>query len=313
MKLSIVSIFCDTDYKLLPGLISNIREKVKVSYELIFIDNREKYKYEEIIVPEYVKIYSKGKNVYQFEARRYAVQFCSGDYIWFIDTDDSLLFVDNKLETITGEMICFSYVMKEKGLCLPSTWEDFKEACMGCNIVSVHKSKIEKQCDFWNIIGSTLWNKWIKRDLLKQVITDIPEDLIIVASEDILYSALCYDKIEQVTLCKDSIYVYNLNDSKANNKYMSYDRFCHIIKGRKTSWDLFRKLTSDGEKYDNTQQSVAYFLCKLSYCNDRRNDCIEELKNHFSVKDIKNGVKHLWVDDLPKDKKDFLYETIDAL
>lgn len=313
MKLSIVSIFCDNDYQLLSKLISNIREKVKVDYEIILIDNREKFKNESITLTDDIKIYSKGRNIYQFEARRYAVQFCHGDYIWFIDTDDSLLTVAENLSGITGNLICFSYAMRSASITLPSTWRDLKTYFTESNTVSVDKDVIERQHKFWDIIGSTLWNKWIKRDFLEEIIKDIPEDLEIVASEDILYSAICYDRTDKVTLCKESIYIYNYNLSKANSKEMTKERFFHIIKGRKTSRELFRKLLSDGEKYDNTGESVAYFLNKLYFCRTDRQDCLEEMKNHFTVEEIKDGVNHPWIGKMKDEAKLELYDMVDAL
>src|SRR5574344_889885 len=109
LPLSMVIIFCDKDYGNIKNIIERIRKVVKINYEVILIDNREKKKDCPLGFDfcDDVKIYSKDYNCYQFEARKFSLQFCSGEYVWFIDGDDNI-----SGETEIGESIYDTYLSK---------------------------------------------------------------------------------------------------------------------------------------------------------------------------------------------------------
>lgn len=158
MFLSIVSIFCDNDYNLVESLVKSIEENIEVEHEIILMDNRDVYKNEKIDIPENIKVVSMGGNKYQFEARRRVVSECRGEYIWYIDTDDTVLKVDKNFEKLNGNLICFAYAYKEGIISLPESWDYVKKLLNGQDIVTVSKEEIEKNYNFWDIIGCSLWH-----------------------------------------------------------------------------------------------------------------------------------------------------------
>lgn len=306
MTLSIVAAFCDKDYKLIPNLLINIEEKVHIPHEIILIDNREEFKDDPVNFTP-ATVYSKGCNAYQFEARRFAVQFCKGDYIWYIDSDDEICTVKEDLN-FTEDVIMFNYGIFINVITLPYTWQIVKEVFKRKRFTSINKSEFKNYCitdNPWDICCCTLWNKWIKRSLMEDIIKDIPENLIIVASEDILYASLAIDRCNTMCFCDDSIYIYHEGNAKGLSANMSTERFFHIIKGRKQSRELFEKLTSQAPWYDDIQTSVAYFYTKLIYTDDP-DSCFREMLNHFSKEELIDGFSHYWLDDLKPEHQETL-------
>ena len=44
LQVSIIIVFYDNDWTLIPTLLKHIRERIKITHEVILIDNREKFK-----------------------------------------------------------------------------------------------------------------------------------------------------------------------------------------------------------------------------------------------------------------------------
>lgn len=312
MLLSIVSVFCDNDYKMIPALISNIKEKVHVPYEIILIDNREQFKNDDPGNIDDAHIYSKGYNTYQFEARRFAVQYCNGDYIWFIDSDDTILSVKSDLN-FTEDLILFNHANYTNLISLPPTWY-FKKQVLDTKqrFISIKRTQLDSYIvnhDPFTTCCCTLWNKWIKKDLVSSIIKDIPESLEIVASEDVLYSALFIDRSKTICFCNDTIYLYREDLSKGFNSKITTDRFFHIIKGRKLSRKLFRRCFDNPEYWDNTDVSAAYFVYKAFFTSDAE-ICLKEMLNHFSIEEISKVQNHIWLEPLSQNQKETLSKFI---
>ena len=87
MKLSVVIIFCDKDFKYLDSMIKMVEKFVTAEHEIILVDNRNN---QEPFETNY-KVVSKGSNCYIFEGRRLGLDAASGDYIWFVDVDDEII------------------------------------------------------------------------------------------------------------------------------------------------------------------------------------------------------------------------------
>ena len=95
MLLSICILFCDKDQHYIPSLLKNIKEKCQVKYEVVLIDNR---KNKSVPLNVDARIYPCDK-LGQWNGRRLAISKAKGDYIWFIDADDSINEVPKSIET----------------------------------------------------------------------------------------------------------------------------------------------------------------------------------------------------------------------
>ena len=313
MFLSIVAVFCDKDVQYVPNLLNIIEEKVKVSHEVILIDNRENNK--DTIDFKGAEVHTKGYNAYQFEARRFAVQFCKGEYIWFIDSDDNILTVKKDLEnTLKEDLIIFNYMVERNVLLLPFSWRFTKEAFKRKRFTSIKRPNLMEWCptnDLWDICCCTMWNKWVKRNLMEEIVSLVPSDEIIVASEDVLYASLILDRCDTINFCDDTIYIYKEGLACGNELEMTVDKFFHIIKGYDKARALFEKLIKDHQIYNNVETNVAYFYSKLIFSEDP-DICFLHMKKYFTDEELKAGLVHPWIPDLPIKKQELLIKLAET-
>lgn len=175
--LSIGITVCDADYKNLDLLLNQIKERVKVPYEIIIIDNREKYKNE---VTEWKPSFSFGYNAFQFSARAKIIDLSKGEYIWFIDGDDEIGIIDNS--DYQEDIAVFSY----------------NSYPVGDVHITKHPAEIfsyESSC----IIKPVLWNKFIKRSLFSEDFINKYRNLKIVTNEDTIW---CYEALRHAKSLK---------------------------------------------------------------------------------------------------------------
>lgn len=230
VKLSIVIVFCDKDYHFIEPLISKINNCIKVNKEIILIDNRDKYKDEFIKIEPNCKIYSKGYNCYQFTARKFAIQFCTGNYVWFIDADDDVRTVSDRDILNYEDILVFDYSINQK--------KSNKELYV--NVHKLVKTKMWLNDDYWvfsknitdpTIFGAALWNKWIRTDILKKYAETVTEEHNITAGEDVFLLSWIWENSEKVAIQRKSIYLYNIVDSRCHLENISKSVLEHLIQG----------------------------------------------------------------------------------
>ena len=115
--LSIVCLFCDKDFQYINNFIKEINNKIKVSYQLILVDNREVNKDLLQIKNKNIKIVKTGKNLYQFMGRLKAIPYCKGKYTWFVDSDDLLFVFDFKKRSkikLNSDIIIYNETINNK-------------------------------------------------------------------------------------------------------------------------------------------------------------------------------------------------------
>lgn len=286
--LSIVIPFCDKDYKLIPHLLQNIKQDVHVSHEVILIDNREKMRNQQIRMPKNVKIISKGYNCYQFEARRFSVDFCQGEYVWYVDADDRVLEVQADLceefSKKNPDIINFNSCFTKKD-CPLGVPQGFVERKDFSRFVYKKNGEIPDK-ELFKFVQSCLWDKWIKTGLLKKVLSPIQENLIIVASEDILINEICQNKATTICLCQDCIYLYN--EIISHFEVATVQNFMHIIKGYPTYMSLKKKLIPHREFV--TFFADCIFFCNYAMRTEAPERCFSEIKKLFSKKIINKAI-----------------------
>ena len=164
MKISCIILFCDRDYIYIPELLNNIHENLKIDHEIILVDNREEYKDIDIEIPDEIDVsyIDMGRNFRQLQARKFASQNATGDYIWFIDADDNILEVNDSIERRIidrkfPDMIVFNYNegYTEKDFNTVLHFDDTQFYTIGL----INKS-MRKMIDVFN------WNKWYKKDII---------------------------------------------------------------------------------------------------------------------------------------------------
>ena len=266
--LSIVILFCDRDYLYLPELLKNIKEKVKLDYELVLIDNREGMN--KVDVEGDYSLFQFGYNSTQIQGRKKGIELAQGEYIWFIDADDKICeeinsdYLDTKADII-------AFDCKQNALYTENVL-NYQNYCM---------------------ISIALWNKWIKTEILKEVEKHIPYNLYGSASEDLMLvvGSLKYSKS---LLCfQKKIYEYNKERSICCRPVIEkVENFKRIIRGLSEVNNCIAIMLSDNELYtlklDSQYLNDCYFfMSRIVDCTDNiLSECLDVFINNFTKKQI---------------------------
>lgn len=210
-KLTIGILFCDKDYQYIEKLIESIEKKVQVSYDIILYDNREKT-HEEINFKNYRVLGSNGKNEFQLKARAEIIDAADSEYIWFIDADDDICYVYDRLNELHSSIIVFGYFIEDK---------------------TIYRKKEILESNYHNGVedsGGQIWNKWIKTSILKSI-SPIIRDKEMISGEDVFILILALNRCKFIETDKALIYRYNCDRSAAwANSYSSFEKFSSILK-----------------------------------------------------------------------------------
>lgn len=228
MKLSIVIPFCDKDFNFLENLIKQIKQNVKISHEIVLIDNRENDT-TDITFPE-VKIFSQHKNLGQFEARLYAVQFCQGEYVWYVDADDYVLEVPAKYESVKSDIICFNVYENSKDGIKPQKEAEKKSPLFVKKEYITLKTQDYPFTVLHKFVKNALWSCWIRATIMQSVAQDMPRNCNFKHNEDIFTQSVAFTKAETILFCKDFFYTYNLKSSYGYNEEYSVAKFTYLYK-----------------------------------------------------------------------------------
>jgi hypothetical protein len=287
MKISCIILFCDRDYIYIPELLNNIHKNLKIDHEIILVDNREEYKDIDIEIPDEIDVsyIDMGRNFRQLQARKFASQNATGDYIWFIDADDNILEVNDSIERRIidrkfPDMIVFNYNegYTEKDFNTVLHFDDTQFYTIGL----INKS-MRKMIDVFN------WNKWYKKDKLDKVMEKIPDGFEVSAYEDNVIVSLMLKEIDNLYTIARPIYFNNLSRSlSAKDHISSVLDFENLITGVNLANLIISQNYTEDEKQlaglrNLTTDQCAYFLWKLSLADDLiKDECIELLYENWS-------------------------------
>lgn len=289
-ELSIIILFCDKDWALVPGMISMIESNVPFSHEVILVDNREKFRNEPLETGNAI-VKSKGYNTYQLEGRRWSVQFATGRYVWFVDVDDKIPqikkdklqpFLDNDCDIISCGYIC----EEENG---------FSFSPQPSESISYEPFTHE----IYSNIGVCLWNKWIKNEVIKKVYSKVPEGQIVVASEDVLAVCLSLYYSRTFVHTNQVVYVYNKKGSLCFKGVETVEHIKHTMIGQRIANKILEDNIPSVElikinKVRKEFSDACWFMSRVADCNkDIRLDAMKAVAKEFSFEEMKEGL-NLW-------------------
>lgn len=274
LKISIILAFYDGDFKYLKDILSEIESKVKIDHEVVLLDNREKNK--ELIVGHYDKLLVNGYNGYNY-SRKKAVNLATGEYIWFVDVDDSIYEIDETFEEfLNKDYDAISFKFNDEGNlfshCNNRGFFSFTEDCM-------------------------LWNRWLKKECCLKAFKDLADIPLCFADDMILCYALN-------NFCKNNIsvdkYIYfyrDLRSSLYNSKSLSDEIIDNFFVGighykeevKKTLYTTDKILASAvilAEKAANKKRAFKIILKEFNNKEDIKFLFPKLIKNGFSIGEL---------------------------
>ena len=217
--------FCDKDYQYYDRLINQIKERVKLPYEIIIIDNTEGNKLGD------KANFAFGYNALQFAARYKIIKMAKGDYIWFIDGDDEIVELDYISD---ADIIIFDY---NSEILHNDKTQD-----------AIYTDNFFNEDFIKNVSRTQLWNKLIKTDLYSNIDDYIKDPLMrVISLEDTYYFCLALKNAKIVETNHRVIYKHNPGLSTCKN--ITNEQFDFLITGYKEIMPMLKDLGVDLEDY----------------------------------------------------------------
>lgn len=270
--LSVVIIIIDRDVPEISKKIQEIHKKIKLSHEIIIVDNREKTR--DVLIDFYdAKVVTKGYNCYQFEAKRYAAEFCNGEYIWFIDSDDSIFDVDLDFDNILKyDLIVFDFIEnydparefnrnyryhgEYKGLYNPYTVSQ----------LSAEAVRSYVQC--------FTWNKFFRTKIFKQIAKKLPQNKQIIIMEDEFWVNIFLKNIKEFLIYDKILYLHNINSGLTTQTNFSLKKLKTFLIGFAEMKEIIQENLSKNDCQIMLFNALKYALHKIKDIKNK-NEIIE--------------------------------------
>lgn len=282
--LTFVIICYNKDYQnALKNIHSILKSHIPFEYEILAVYNRsgniqqeaESEFFEEIKKLKNTRslLVTDAKN--QYFCRSSAINSINSKYTWFIDGDDSILKIPRKFKNLDYDVVCFN-----------AKTSDGNEWCFGPN------RKISNlSCDFIaSTINFTLWNKWIKTDILKNYSATNKK---IVSGEDSLYCIYSLLNAKSIKYFNKCLYSYSKNQQRKMPNCENEQRFEYLLTGnnyilselkRNVPIEKIKELGYDKLEYNELSW---YLRVAENFSNEEIKKAADFLKNNFSKEKLR--------------------------
>ena len=282
--LTFVIICYNKDYQnALKNIHSILKSHIPFEYEILAVYNRsgniqqeaESEFFEEIKKLKNTRslLVTDAKN--QYFCRSSAIKSINSKYTWFIDGDDSILKIPRKFKNLDYDVVCFN-----------AKTSDGNEWCFGPN------RKISNlSCDFIaSTINFTLWNKWIKTDILKNYSATNKK---IVSGEDSLYCIYSLLNAKSIKYFNKCLYSYSKNQQRKMPNCENEQRFEYLLTGnnyilselkRNVLIEKIKELGYDKLEYNELSW---YLRVAENFNNEEIKKAADFLKNNFSKEKLR--------------------------
>ena len=282
--LTFVIICYNKDYQnALKNIHSILKSHIPFEYEILAVYNRsgdiqkeaESEFFEEIKKLKNTRslLVTDAKN--QYFCRSSAIKSINSKYTWFIDGDDSILKIPRKFKNLDYDVVCFN-----------AKTSDGNEWCFGPN------RKISNlSCDFIaQTINFTLWNKWIKTDILKNYSATNKK---IVSGEDSLYCIYSLLNAKSIKYLNKCLYSYSKNQQRKMPNCENEQRFEYLLTGnnyilselkRNVPIEKIKELGYDKLEYNELSW---YLRVAENFSNEEIKKTADFLKNNFSKEKLR--------------------------
>lgn len=267
--LSIIITVCDNDYENCSNILSQIEKYVHIPHEVLIIDNREKYLSEKT---DWKADFAFGYNAFQFASRAKGIELSKGDYLWFVDGDDSIRDVSD-IE-FDSDILTFSYNS------YPDGDAHLTEEVYTDNLYT------------WEMtarIKPVLWNKFIKKSLFSSVFIEKYRGLKIHTLEDCLWCNEALRHAESVRVIDKVIYFHTEGISNKVGA-VTLEQIKTLTTGLKDAIEVMKDIMDEDFFKKAISSQYKYLVTYIT-----KTDEIEEAMNLFMDLIPKDEFKELLV------------------
>lgn len=266
----------DKDEEYLGGLLERLSSKISgIDFEVLVYDNREN-SVTPLETAGAAVIGTGGGNIRQLAARKHIIENASGDYVWFVDADDDIFEIDGSYLT-DADMTVYSRLIRGDD---KDSWCEQEPLSVEGN-ESVWEHKGDVRC--------CLWDKIIKTEILRQVISYVDDDDRVSASEDAVYVIGAFRFAESLRF--DSRYIYTYYASRSSSAIEDYsdcyEKYEACFYGIERAREILKEMA------DYEQEDCCFFLQKIgtTKSSETRQLMMARLQQSFTKEQILSAWK----------------------
>lgn len=221
MRLSIIICVYNTDTALLRECLSSLTDSTLNSdYEIIFVDDGSSVSYEAFL-KDYRVSYYKIENRGHLGARLYGVSVATGEYIAFVDSDDTVSMNYHKpmlalADETEADIVINGWAFhtdRTKRVCINDTSMATKIDARGDDTLLLYTSQRGREHSYF-----VTWNKLYKRELLLKTASELKSigvaDKRLTYSEDALMNFFNFKNATRVVNTHTGFYFYRIHSAQ---------------------------------------------------------------------------------------------------
>lgn len=239
-----------------------------------------------------IKIINHNKNLGTFHARATGVQEANGEYIVFLDPDDTLRSdaLDKMFKQVQSNPDVLLYAVKQ----IPSV--KFYQTKMTVPIVasSLEEERNVKKLLNWNGFAYGTPGKAYKKSILKNALNsiDLSKDIRLIYGEDVLLFAEVLVKSKSVVYILDELYFY-FNEDSSITKVTNIDSLKRNAEQLELIIDMLDKLKSNAKDkiyiYEMIISRLRYD--QLNILNKIEFSFVKRFSNYFELIQINPNIR----------------------
>lgn len=294
--LSVIIPVYNTKIEYLSNCLDSIANSSLIDMEVIVVDDGSTIDYKELKEKYKNFTFYKIKNQGTLKARLFGLSKASGDYIYFIDSDDAISF--DYLEAMllkakeTGSDIVFNdwafWTWRTKYVCANDSTINSDFCLSKEDVLYKYFSKYGTEHSYY-----VIWNKIFRREILLFVKEKIEELNLpkTVFAEDVLISFFAFTKANKISNIHLGYYFYRIhneqqiyvsNASKLLNQILSMSKVFNYMENYLKEINRFDEISELFFKWKKIMSFSNYEVAK----NSKYINLIDTIKNAYGVKKL---------------------------
>lgn len=256
-KLSVVICVYNTKEDLFKQCLNSVFNSTYKNMEVVIVDDGSTLNYDEIL-KEFPSIrYFKTENQGTLKARLFGIKQTSGDYVCFVDSDDTVSF--DYFEAGLSSIDDADIVINDWAFNTKTT----KYFCANDSTIKndfVNKSPIDL---FFKYKGEehsyyVLWNKVFKRDVLNRVCEEIEKTDLnkVVYAEDVLMTYFAFANAKKIKNVHLGYYFYRIHTSQQVS-VQTVEKFKNHVESINKIFAIIKEDLKTNNHYDSVKTNFA--------------------------------------------------------
>ena len=261
MKLSVIICVYNTEKKYFEECLKSIRNSTLSDYEILVIDDGSNIDYSDVIEkfePRYVKTPNRGL----FASRMYALTIANGDYVAFVDSDDTVSFNYHMPMVEKAQVLGLDMVINDWAFHTERTRYYCTEDPLIANDITLKDDECLKA--FASQEGRAHsyfvnWNKVTKRSLLLKAKSELEKTDIIMHrhtySEDAIINFFVFKNAKKISNVHTGYYFYRVHGEQSINA-SSKEKLMRQINEMTRSFDIMLESIGENKYAEQIKGSI---------------------------------------------------------